>query len=86
MPSLEDIPSLVTKSAPAGSDLIPLFDASEAGNSRVKKATVLQALTSVVANLPGVYANDAAAAVGGVPIGGLYLTGSDPFTVAVRFS
>lgn len=76
MPSLEDTPSLVTKADPAGSDLIPLFDASEVGNSRIKKSTLLRALTSVAAALPGPFADDAAAASGGVAVGELYLNNS----------
>lgn len=81
MPSLEDTPKLVAKTAPSGSDLVAIHDVTEVGNSRTKKATLLQALTSVAASLPGPFADDTAAAAGGVPVGGLYL--NDTLAVAV---
>lgn len=85
MPSLEDTPKLVAKTAPSGSDLIAIHDVTEAGNSRTKKATLLQAFTSVVAGLPGPFSDDAAAATGGVSVGGLYLNDTlGAVVVAIR--
>lgn len=72
MPQLEDTRKLVAKTAPSGSDLVVILDVSEVGNSAIKKATLADLLTSVVAGLPGPYADDAEAAAAGVPVGGLY--------------
>ena len=76
MPSLEDTPKLVPKTAPSGSDLIPIFDVSEVGNGRNKKATLLEILTATVAGLPGPFVDDTEAGAGGVASGALYLNNS----------
>jgi hypothetical protein len=72
VPSLEDTPKLVSKTTPSGSDLVPIYDVTEVGNGRNKKATLLEILTATVAGLPGPFNDDAAAASGGVAIGSLY--------------
>lgn len=85
MPSLEDIPKLVAKTAPSGSDLIAIHDVTEVGNSRTKKTTLLQLLTAVADGLPGPFSDDAAAALGGVAVRGLYLNDTlGTGTIAVR--
>lgn len=86
MPQLEDTPKLVSKAAPTGSDLISIFDVDEAGYSRIKRTTLLQALTAVLADLPGPYSSNAAAASGLVPVGGLYLNDvAVDLIIAVRY-
>lgn len=85
MPSLEDTPKLVAKTAPSGSDLIAIHDVTEAGNSRTKKATLSQVLLGTMNSLPGPYFDDAAAASGGVAVGALYLcSGLGPSVPAIR--
>lgn len=87
MPSLEDTPKLVPKTTPSGSDLIPIFDVTEVGNARNKKATLLEILTATVASLPGPFFDDTAAGLAGVPIGSLYLAdAAGPASPAVRLS
>lgn len=55
MPQLEDIPKLVAKTAPAPSDLVPIFDVTEGGNSPIKKVTLSQLLNILSS---GVYAGE----------------------------
>lgn len=76
MPSLEDTPKLVPKTSPSGSDLVPIFDVTEAGNARNKKATLSAVTAAGIAALPGPYTDDIEAAVGGVAIGGPYILDS----------
>lgn len=89
MPSLEDIPSLVSRPVPSGSDILPLFDVTEVGNSRIKKSTLLQIFLAGAAALPGPYIDDATAALAGIAVGGFYLNGDGataPNFIAQRLS
>lgn len=81
MPQLEDTRKLVAKTAPSGSDLLAVLDVAEAGNNPVKKATLAQIFQAAVTALPGPFADDSAAAAGGVALGGAYKNNSAGFGV-----
>lgn len=87
MPQLEETRKLAPKTSPSGSDLLAIFDVTELSNNNVKKSTLLQVLTAVVAGLPGPFLDDATAASGGVAVGGLYqYDGAGVFLIAIRQS
>lgn len=87
MPQLEETCKLAPKTSPSGSDLLAIFDVTELSNNTVKKSTLLQVLTAVVAGLPGPFLDDATAAAEGVPVGGLYqYDGAGVFLIAIRQS
>jgi hypothetical protein len=81
MPQLEDTRKLVAKTTPSGSDLLAVFDVTEVGNNTIKKATLAQIFQAAVTSLPGPFADDTAAAAGGVALGGAYKNNSAGFGV-----